>query len=137
ASAATQADVDRLRDLQGYQRVYAPFAGIITARNVDPGSLISAGSTTVTTQLFTLAQVDTLRIFVYVPQAYAFDVRPNQTAKVALREEPDRVFQGTVTRTAGAIDPGSRTLLTEVQVPNRDGALLSGSYVTVHFALQR
>jgi len=137
AVAATQADVDRLRDLQGYQRVYAPFAGIITARNVDPGSLISAGSTTVTTQLFTLAQVDTLRIFVYVPQAYAFDVRPDQTAKVALREEPDRVFQGTVTRTAGAIDPGSRTLLTEVQVPNRDGALLSGSYVTVHFALQR
>ena len=72
-----------------------------------------------------------------MPQAYAFDVRVGQSADVALREQPDRVFTGTVTRTAGAIDTASGTLLTEVQVPNRDGALLSGSYVTVHFKLQR
>jgi RND family efflux transporter MFP subunit len=134
---ANQADVDRLEWLTGFERVYAPFDGIITARNVDPGSLITAGSTQQTTQLFSLAQVDTLRIFVYVPQAYAFDVRVGQSADVALREQPDRVFKGTVTRTAGAIDPASGTLLTEVQVPNRDGALLSGSYVTVHFKLHR
>jgi RND family efflux transporter MFP subunit len=134
---ANQADVDRLRELQGFQRVYAPFDGIITARNVDPGSLISAGSTSVTTQLFSLAQVDTLRIFVFVPQTYAFDVQVGQSADVTLREQPDRVFKGIVTRTAGAIDPASRTLLTEVDVPNRDGALLSGSYVTVHFKIQR
>jgi len=134
---ANQADVDRLRELQGFQRVYAPFDGVITARNVDPGSLISAGSTSVTTQLFSLAQVDTLRIFVYVPQTYAFDVHVGQSADITLREQPGRVFKGTVTRTAGAIDPASRTLLTEVQVPNRDGALLSGSYVTVHFKIQR
>ena len=134
---ANQADVDRLRELKGFERVYAPFTGIITARNVDPGSLITSGSTQLTTQLFSLAQVDTLRIFAYVPQAYAFDVHVGQTADVALREQPDRVFQGTVTRTAGAIDPASGTLLTEVQVPNRDGALLSGAYVTVHFKIQR
>jgi RND family efflux transporter MFP subunit len=134
---ANQADVDRLEELTGFERVYAPFTGIITARNVDPGSLITAGSTQQTTQLFSLAQVDTLRIFVFVPQAYAFDVRVGQSADVALREQPDRVFKGTVTRTAGAIDTGSGTLLTEVQVPNRDGALLSGAYVTVHFKLHR
>src|SRR5262249_59024341 len=119
------------------ERVYAPFDGVITARNVAPGSLITAGSTQQTTQLFSLAQVDVLRIFAYVPQAYAFDVRVGQSADVALREQPDRTFTGTVTRTADAIDPASGTLLTEVDVPNRDGALLSGSYVTVHFKLHR
>jgi RND family efflux transporter MFP subunit len=134
---ANQADVDRLEQLTGFERVYAPFDGVITVRNVDPGSLISAGSTTTTTQLFSLAQVDVLRIFVFVPQTYAFDVRVGQSADVALREQPDRVFKGTVTRTAQAIDPASGTLLTEVDVPNRDGALLSGSYVTVHFKLHR
>jgi len=134
---ANQADVDRLEQLTGFERVYAPFDGVITLRNVDPGSLITAGSTQQTTQLFSLAQVDTLRIFVYVPQAYAFDVRVGQSADIALREQPDRVFKGTVTRTAEAIDPASGTLLTEVDVPNRDGALLSGSYVTVHFKLHR
>ena len=72
-----------------------------------------------------------------MPQPYAFDVHVGQSADVTLREQPDRVFTGTVTRTAGAIDTASRTLLTEVQVPNRDGALLSGSYVTVHFKLHR
>ena len=81
--------------------------------------------------------MDTLRIFVFVPQTYAFDVRVGQSADITLREQPDRVFKGIVTRTAGAIDPASRTLLTEVDVPNRDGALLSGSYVTVHFKIQR
>jgi RND family efflux transporter MFP subunit len=134
---ANQADVDRLEQLTGFERVYAPFDGVITVRNVDPGSLITSGSTQQTTQLFSIAQVDTLRIFVFVPQAYAFDVRVGQAAHIALREQPDRVFEGKVTRTAGAIDPASGTLLTEVQVPNPDGALLSGSYVTVHFKLHR
>ena len=134
---ANQAAVDRLQQLTGFERVYAPFVGVITARNVDPGSLISAGSTTTITQLFSLAQVDVLRIFVFVPQTYAFDVRVGQSADVVLREQPDRVFKGTVTRTADAIDTGSGTLLTEVDVQNHDGALLSGSYVTVHFKLHR
>jgi RND family efflux transporter MFP subunit len=134
---ADEANVHRLLDLQSFQKVYAPFDGVITVRNVDPGSLISAGSTTGTRQLFVLAQVDVLRIFVFVPQSYAPDIKVGGTADVSVRELPGRVFQGTVTRTAGAIDPTSRTLLTEVQVPNPDGVLLSGSYATVRFKVQR
>jgi len=134
---ADEANVQRLLQLQSFQKVYAPFDGIITQRNVDPGSLISAGSTSGTRELFRLAQVDVLRIFAYVPQSYAPDIKPGQTAEVSVRELPGRVFQGTVTRTAGAIDPTSRTLLTEVQVPNQDGTLLSGSYATVKFKIER
>ncbi len=134
---ANQANVDRLLQLQGFQRVYAPFDGVITVRNVDQGALISAGSTQGTKELFQLAQVDRLRILVYVPQTYATDVHIGQDADVTVRELPDHVFEGTVTRTAGAIDARTRTLLTEVQVPNKDGSLLSGSYVTVHFKIRR
>jgi len=134
---ADEANVHRLLDLQSFQKVYAPFDGVITARNVDPGSLISAGSTTGTRELFRLAQVNVLRIFVYVPQSYAQDIKAGQSADVSVRELPGRVFQGRVTRTAGAIDPTSRTLLTEVQVPNPEGLLLSGSYATVRFKVQR
>src|SRR5947207_2941547 len=134
---ADEANVHRLLDLQSFQKVYAPFDGVITVRNVDPGSLISAGSTSGTRELFRLAQVDVLRIFVYVPQSYAPDIRAGQSADVSVRELPGRVFQGTVTRTAGAIDPTSRTLLTEVQVPNPERLLLSGSYATVRFKVQR
>jgi len=134
---ADDANVRRLLELQSFQKVYAPFDGVITVRNVDPGSLITAGSTTGTTELFTLAQVDVLRIFVFVPQSYAPDIKVGQTADVSVRERPGRVFQGTVARTAGAIDATSRTLLTEVHVPNPDGLLLSGSYATVKFKVQR
>src|SRR6266404_7901735 len=134
---ADEANVRRLLELQSFQKVYAPFDGVITVRNVDPGFLISAGSTTGTRELFRLAQVDVLRIFIYVPQSYAPDIKAGQTADVSVREQPGRVFQGTVTRTAGAIDPTSRTLLTEVQVPNPDGLLLSGSYATVTFKVER
>ena len=134
---ADEANVHRLLDLQSFQKVYAPFDGVITVRNVDPGSLISAGSTTGTRELFRIAQVDVLRIFVFVPQSYAPDIKVGQTADVSVRELPGRVFQGTVARTAGAIDATSRTLLTEVHVPNPDGLLLSGSYATVRFKVQR
>jgi RND family efflux transporter MFP subunit len=134
---ADEANVDRLLDLQSFQKVYAPFDGVITARNVDPGALISAGSTSGTRELFRLAQVYVLRIFVYVPQSYAVDIKAGQSADVSVRELPGRVFNGTVTRTAGAIDPKSRTLLTEVQVPNPEGLLLSGSYAMVLFKIQR
>jgi len=134
---ADDANVHRLLELQSYQKVYAPFDGVITVRNVDPGSLITAGSTAGTTMLFSLAQVDVLRIFVYVPQANAPDIKVGESAKVSVRERPGRVFTGKVTRTAGAIDPTSRTLLTEVDVPNPEGLLLSGSYATVRFRIQR
>ena len=134
---ADEANVNRLMELQSFQKVYAPFDGVITVRNVDPGSLISAGSTTGTRELFRLAQVDVLRVFVYVPQSYASDIEAGQTADVSVRQLPGGIFQGKVTRTAGAIDPTSRTLLTEVQVPNPEGLLLSGSYATVRFKVQR
>jgi len=134
---ADDANVHRLLELQSFQKVYAPFDGIITVRNVETGSLITAGSTTGTTMLFSLAQVDVLRIFVFVPQSNAPDIKVGESAKVSVRELPGRSFTGKVTRTAGAIDPASRTLLTEVDVPNPDGVLLSGSYATVRFRIQR
>src|SRR5438876_5331133 len=134
---ADEANVRRLLELQSFQKVYAPFDGVITVRNVDPGSLITAGSTTGTTELFSLAQVDVLRIFVFVPQSYAPDIKVGQTADVSVRALPGRVFEGTVTRTAGAINPTSRTMRVEVHVPNPDGLLLAGSYVTVRFKVQR
>ena len=134
---ADDANVHRLLELQSFQKVYAPFDGIITVRNVDFGSLITAGSTTGTTMLFSLAQVDVLRIFVSVPQSNAPDIKVGTSAKVSVRELPGRTFTGKVTRTAGAIDPASRTLLTQVDVPNPDGVLLSGSYATVRFRIER
>lgn len=134
---ANEANVHRLLDLQGFQKVYASFDGIITARSVDQGALISAGSGGGMRELFRLAQVDVLRILVYVPQSYSPDVKVGQKAAVGVRELPRRTFDGTVTRTAGAIDPTSRTMLTEVQVPNPEGLLLAGSYATVTFQLAR
>ncbi len=134
---ADDANMRRLLELQSFQKVYAPFDGVITVRNVDPGALISSGSTTGTRELFRLAQTDTLRIFVFVPQSYSPDIQPGQTADVTVRERPGRVFQGRVTRTAGAIDPASRTMRAEVQVPNPDGTLLAGSYATVRFKVTR
>ncbi len=134
---ADEANVRRLLELQSFQKVYAPFDGVITVRNVDPGFLISAGSTTGTSELFRLARVDVLRIFVFVPQTYAPDIKAGQKADVSVRELPGRVFEGTVTRTAGAINPASRTMRVEVHVPNPDGLLLAGSYVTVRFKVQR
>jgi RND family efflux transporter MFP subunit len=134
---ADEANVHRLRDLQSFQKVYAPFDGVITRRNVDFGSLISSGSTTGTTELFRIAQDDVLRIFVFVPQSSALDIKTGQQADVTVRQLPGRVFPGKVTRTAGAIDPTSRTLLTEVQVPNPAGELLSGSYATVLFKIEQ
>jgi RND family efflux transporter MFP subunit len=129
--------VRRLLELQSFQKVYAPFDGVITVRNVDPGSLITAGSTTGTTMLFTLAKVDVLRIFVSVPQSNAPDIKVGESATVSVRELPGRTFTGKVTRTAGAIDAASRTLLTQIDVPNPDGVLLSGSYATVRFRIER
>jgi RND family efflux transporter MFP subunit len=136
-AAANQANVDRLEDLQGFERVYAPFPGIITARNVDPGALISAGTGQGVRELFRLAQVDTLRIFVFVPQTWAPFVSVGETADVSVRERLGLIVKGTVTRTAGSVDPNSRTMLAQVEVDNKDGQLLSGSYGTVKFHITR
>jgi membrane fusion protein, multidrug efflux system len=130
--AAADANVRRLEQLESFKRVYAPFSGVLVKRNVDPGALINAGSGGV--ELFILAKVDPLRVFTNVPQAYSPAMRAGMPAYVTLAELPGQKFSGTVARTADAIDPATRTLLTEVDVPNKDGRLLRGSFGEVHFS---
>jgi RND family efflux transporter MFP subunit len=114
--------------------VYAPFKGIITQRNVDTGTLINAGNGgTATKEMFDLAQIDPMRVYVSVPQPYSPSIHLGLKACLSLTEMTDRKFCGQVVRTANSIDPSTRTLLTEVDVPNPSGALLPGSYAEVHF----
>jgi membrane fusion protein, multidrug efflux system len=132
---AAQANVKRLEETQAFQKIVAPFSGIVTARNVDSGMLVSAGSSNQSAALFRIAQTDPLRIFVTVPQSYARSIAAGQNAAVSFREIPDRTFPAKVVRTTGALDPASRTLLTELQVPNADGQLLPGMFAEIKFAL--
>jgi len=131
--AAADANVRRLDELESFKNVYAPFDGVITRRLVDPGALINAGSAA-GQQMFNIARVDPLRVYVSVPQAYSPMMKPGVKAVVTLQELPGQKFSGTVVRTAEAIDTGTRTLNTEVDVPNKDGKLLPGSFGQVHFA---
>lgn len=126
-----QANVRRLEELRSFARLTAPFAGIITARNTDVGDLITAGSGK---ELFRLAQIDKLRVFVRVPQTRALAIKPGQAAELLLPELPDRVFPAKVTRTAGAISSDSRTLLTQLELDNAGGEILAGSFAQVRFA---
>jgi membrane fusion protein, multidrug efflux system len=128
---AADASVRRLEQLESFKHVYAPFSGVLTKRNVDPGALINAGGTG--KELFDIAKVDPLRVFVSVPQNYAPAIKVGMEAWVTLSELPNEKFKGTVARTAQAIDPLTRTLLTEVDVPNPNGRLLPGSFGEVHF----
>src|SRR5467141_4814275 len=129
------ANVRRLEQLQGFQKIYAPFDGVITARNVDIGVLINAGSNTSGRELFHMTAIDTLRVFVAVPEVYSRAARPGSTATLTLDEFPGRSFKGTLVRNANSIDPASRTLLVEVDVDNPRGELLPGAYVFVHLKL--
>jgi RND family efflux transporter MFP subunit len=131
---AAQANVKRLEETQGFQKIVAPFSGIVTARTVDNGMLVSAGSTGQSQPLFRVAQTDTLRIYVTVPQTYASSIKPDQNATVSFREISDKAFIAKVVRTAGALDPAARTLLTELQIDNTDGKLFPGMYAEVKFA---
>ncbi len=126
--AAADANVERLRQLEGFKRIVAPFAGVITRRNVDVGDLIDAGGGAGRV-LFTLAQTDPLRVYIYVPQAYSQLVKPGQEVSITQAELRGQVFRGTVARTAGSIDAATRTMQVEIQLPNRDGLLLPGAYV--------
>jgi RND family efflux transporter MFP subunit len=128
-------NVRRLEELQGFQKIYAPFDGVITARNTDIGALINSGASTPTQELFHLAAINILRVFVAVPQLYAQAVRPGATAFLTLDEFPGKTFSGTIARNSNSIDPASRTLLVEVDVDNRSGTLLPGAYVSVHLKL--
>ncbi len=133
---AQQAQISVLRQTEIYQTVVAPFDGHITARNVDVGSLVQADAST-GTDMFTLMNDDVLRIQLYVPQDEAFGVAPGVEAVIRVPEMPGREFPGTVTRIADALQPGTRTLLTEVDVPNPDHALPAGVYCTVELRIPR
>ncbi len=132
--AAADANVRRLEQLESFKNVYAPFSGVLTRRNVDPGVLINSGAGLTGKELFDIARVDPLRVYVSVPQAYAPNMKTGMKATVTLQEFPGQKFTGAVARTADAIDPATRTLNTEVDVPNKDGKLLPGSFGQVHFA---
>ena len=139
---ATQASVDsyaanvrRLEDLVSFEKVYAPFDGVITVRNTDTGWLINAGAGSPSAELFQLAQTSTLRIFVAVPEVYSRAARVGSTATLTLDEFPSETFHGKISRTSESIDMASRTLNTEIDVDNPTGQLLPGAYVHVHLKL--
>jgi RND family efflux transporter MFP subunit len=133
---AEEAQLQVLHQQKIYQRVVAPFDGVITQRNVDVGSLVQADATS-GTFMFTIMQSNVIRTQVFVPQDSAFGLKPGIAAAVHVAEIPDRAFPGKVTRIADAIDPGSRTLLTEIDIPNPDGALTPGIYCTVELHIPR
>ena len=132
AIASAKANVNRLEELQAFARIEAPFDGVVTARNVDIGALVTAGSGR---ELFHVASVQRLRVYVNVPEAYSRAAAPGLKANLTLAEYPGRNFEGTLARTAQAIDVASRTLLTEIDIDNKSGELLSGSYVQAHLKL--
>jgi RND family efflux transporter MFP subunit len=128
-------NVRRLQEMQGFQRIYAPFSGIVTARNVDIGALIAAGSGGVGRELFHLASINILRVYVSVPEVYDRAAKAGAMGTLTLDEFPGRVFHGKIVRNSNAIDMASHTLLVEVDVDNPTGELLPGAYVSVHLKL--
>jgi RND family efflux transporter MFP subunit len=144
AKAATvksaQANVDRLLQLVSFEKVVAPFSGVVTARNTDVGQLIQSGPAQsggpATRELFHVATVDKLRVFINVPQVYSHETKPGMHADLTVPEMPGRRFTGTIVRTADAIDPTTRTLLVEVDIPNGAGLLFPGAYAEMHFGLK-
>jgi RND family efflux transporter MFP subunit len=138
AVEAAQANVRRLEQLQSFEKIYAPYTGIVTQRNTDIGDLINSGSSTTSNtakELFHIASVNQLRVFVAVPEVYAPDIHNGDIATLTLDEYPGQSFTGAVSRNSGAIDQSSRTLNVEVDVNNHDGKLLPGAYVFVHFQI--
>jgi RND family efflux transporter MFP subunit len=131
--AAARANLARLQEVQGYRMVKAPFDGIITLRNLDAGALVTTGNTL----LYRIAQTQTLRTYVNVPQTNANAVRVGQPAILTVSNFPGRTFSATVTRMANALDPSSRTMLVEIDVPNGDGTLLPGTYADVSLSASR
>jgi RND family efflux transporter MFP subunit len=130
AVRSSQANVQRLRDLQSFEKVYAPFDGVITARTVDIGQLIDTGAGK---ELFRLQAIQTLRVYANLPQIYSQNVKRGAKIALTFPEHAGKTFEGTLVRTADAIDPASRTLLVEIDVDNRAGELLPGSLAQVHF----
>jgi RND family efflux transporter MFP subunit len=135
AAESSAANMRRLEQLQSFEKVYAPFDGILTARNTDIGALIDAGASTQPKELFHMAAIRTLRLYVSVPEVYSRAARSGAPATLTLDEFPGQTFRGTLVRNANSIDLASRTLLVEVDVANPTGQLLPGAYVFVHLKL--
>ena len=133
---SSEANVRRLEELESFKHIYAPFSGVITRRNIDLGNLINAGNGGTAQELFFLAQTDPIRVYVSVPEMYAPAVHAGLGAYLELAQYPGQKFDGKVVRTADAIDQASRTLLTEVDVPNKAGQLLPGGYAQVHLMVK-
>ena len=132
---AAQANVRRLEELQSFEKIYAPFDGVVTARKIDIGSLVGAGENTAPQELFHLAAIRKLRVFVSVPEADAPSVQTGATEALTFDEFPGEVFHGVIVRNANAIDPATRTLNVEIDVDNRQGRIMPGAYAFVHFRL--
>jgi RND family efflux transporter MFP subunit len=135
AAEAARANLEQLEKTQGFKEIVAPFGGSISARNIDVGTLVTAGTGNAGTPLFRIVQSDPLRVYVYVPQTNAPSIHEGVAAKILVQEFPGQDFGGKVTRTAGALDPQSRTMQVEVQVPNHEGKLYAGMYGQVKFLL--
>jgi RND family efflux transporter MFP subunit len=133
---SSEANMRRLEELESFKHVYAPFSGVITKRNIDTGTLINAGNGGNQQELFILAQTDPIRVYVSVPEKYSPSVRSGLGAFLELAQYPGQRFEGKVVRTAEAIDPNTRTLLTEVDVPNKDARLFPGGYAQVHLQVK-
>src|SRR5256885_2150083 len=132
--AASDANVRRLEQMESFKHVYAPFSGVLTKRNIDVGALINPGNTGSDKELFDVAQVDPLRVYINVPQTYSPAIHIGMKAFLEQREYPGQRFEGKVVRTSELIDPSTRTLLSEIDVPNPGGKILPGAYAQVHFA---
>ncbi len=130
AVQSAQANVQRLKELQSFEKIYAPFDGVVTARSIDTGQLITEGSTQ---ELFHMQAVSTLRVYANVPQIYTPSIKRGEKIDLTFPEYPGKTFTGTLVRTADAIDPANRTLLVEIDVDNRAGTLLPGSQAQAHF----
>src|SRR5216110_708350 len=135
AYEAARANLQQVQKIQGFQQILAPFAGKIAARNIDIGTLVTAGTGNSGTPIFSIVQSDVLRVYVFAPQENAPSIHEGLTAKIVLQEYPGQEFDGKVTRTAGALDPQSRTMQVEVQAPNDEGKLYAGMYGQVKFLL--
>src|SRR5881394_3218136 len=135
AAEAARANLEQIEKTQGFKEIVAPFGGSISARNIDVGTLVTAGTGNAGTPLFRIVQSDPLRVYVYAPQENAPSIHEGLKAKILMQEFPGQNFDGTVTRTAGALDPQSRTMQVQVQVPNHEGKLYAGMYGQVKFFL--
>ena len=134
---ASEANLGRLQQMKSFARVTAPFDGVVTARNVDIGTLVNSGNGGPARELFRLAQVGTLRMFVNVPQSHVGAIHDGQTAEIRVQERPGQVFAARVDRSTNTVDPSSRAMLTVLQVPNPRGILLPGMYAQVKFMIRR